>query len=408
MASCMRVLMSLETLVPCADHIRHSPFFYYNSLAASWSRNRSFFEAVRLREGPQRRIGAAGFCWGGKPVLTLAHPESRIKDGMPLVDAVFTGHPSDMSLPGDVEPIIRPVSVAIGDRDIVAPMSQINVMKETWKDLDTPTEVVVYPGAGHGFCVRVDEKNENLFQQSKEAEKQALDWFATHFGQVKGLLCDTADKVELDSLGSTRTWYEPVTDADAAGSRHVHGATGMVLSAPLKEQCGALGDCRQEVFRETHSALKATIQCLYLMLRNGDTWDFDEPERDDSGELIVHDIVHKLGFTLPSPEVESPTSPAVLESEASPEESASQHRKKIEDQIPKKKAVSPDTGLFTPCQDEQLPLEQVAETYTDSSKVFIDQSAGSNTLSILAQQWVDGFYTDLSAPIWGAEIMALH
>ncbi|RBA09052.1 hypothetical protein FPRO05_07332 [Fusarium proliferatum] len=159
-----------------------TPFFYYNSLAASWPRIRSFFEAVRLREGPQRRIGAAGFCWGGKPVLTLAHPDSITKDGMPLVDAVFTGHPSGMSLPEDAEQIIKPVSVAIGDRDIVTSMSRVNLMKETWRDLDTPTEMVVYPGAGHGFCVRVDEKNEDLFQQSKEAEKQALDWFATHFG----------------------------------------------------------------------------------------------------------------------------------------------------------------------------------------------------------------------------------
>ncbi|KAF5559203.1 Dienelactone hydrolase [Fusarium mexicanum] len=128
-----------------------APFFYYNGLAASWPRIRSFFEALR-------------FCWGGKPVLTLAHPESITKDGMPLVDAVFTGHPSGMSLPGDAEPIIKPVSVAIGDRDIVTSMSQVNVMKEAWKDLKTPTEVVVYAGAGHGFCVRVDEKNENLFQ----------------------------------------------------------------------------------------------------------------------------------------------------------------------------------------------------------------------------------------------------
>ncbi|KAG9500713.1 hypothetical protein J7337_006392 [Fusarium musae] len=159
-----------------------APFFYYNGLAASWPRIRSFFQALRLHEGPQQRIGAAGFCWGGKPVLTLAHPESLTEDGIPLVDAVFTGHPSGMSLPGDAEPIVRPVSVAIGDRDIVTSMSQVNVMKETWKDLDTPTEVVVYPGAGHGFCVRVDEKNKNLFQQSKEAEKQALDWFAMHFG----------------------------------------------------------------------------------------------------------------------------------------------------------------------------------------------------------------------------------
>ncbi|KAF5974376.1 Dienelactone hydrolase [Fusarium coicis] len=189
MASCMEALMSFETLnwiwkpwYIAQTMYRMAPFFYYNGLAASWPRIRSFFKALRLREGPHRSIGAEGFCWGGKPVLTLAHPESLTEDGISLVNAVFTGHPSGMSLPGDAEPIIRPVSVAIGDRDIVMSMSQVNVMKETWKDLEMPTEVVVYPGAGHGFCVRVDEKSKNLFQQSKEAEKHVLDRPAMHFG----------------------------------------------------------------------------------------------------------------------------------------------------------------------------------------------------------------------------------
>ncbi|KAF5632036.1 Dienelactone hydrolase [Fusarium sp. NRRL 52700] len=159
-----------------------APFYYSNGFASLWPRIRSFFEAVRLHEGPQRRIGAAGFCWGGKPVLTLAHPESITEDGMPLVDAVFTGHPSGISLPADAKSIVKPVSVAIGDRDNFMSISQVNVMKEIWKDLDTDTQVVVYPGAGHGFCVRVDKKNENLSQQSREAEKQALDWFMKHLG----------------------------------------------------------------------------------------------------------------------------------------------------------------------------------------------------------------------------------
>ncbi|KAG5813947.1 hypothetical protein H9Q74_003090 [Fusarium xylarioides] len=39
-----------------------APFFYYNGLAAPWPRIRSFFEALRLHEGPEQRIGAAEFC----------------------------------------------------------------------------------------------------------------------------------------------------------------------------------------------------------------------------------------------------------------------------------------------------------------------------------------------------------
>ncbi|EWG42590.1 hypothetical protein FVEG_15455 [Fusarium verticillioides 7600] len=143
------------------------------------------------------------------------------------------------------------------------------------------------------------------------------------------------------------------------------------------------------------------------MVRNGDTWDFDEPELDSNGELIVHDIVHKLGFTLPSTEAESPNSPRVLEDESMSEDSASQHKKQLEDQILKEEAVLRDAGIPTPCQDEQSPLEQVAETYNDSSKESIDHSVGGDALNTLAQQWVDAFYTDLPAPIWGADMMTI-
>ncbi|KAF4956887.1 hypothetical protein FGADI_3490 [Fusarium gaditjirri] len=160
-----------------------APFFAYNSFGSAWPRIRSFFEALRSKEGPQRRIGAAGFCWGGRPVLTLAHSDAKTADGMPLVDAVFTGHPSALSLPEDAEKITKPVSLAIGDNDQVTTVSQTDVIRNAWQTLqDIPTEIVVYPGAGHGFCVRADPNNKDQFRQSKEGEEQALKWFGKHLG----------------------------------------------------------------------------------------------------------------------------------------------------------------------------------------------------------------------------------
>lgn len=155
----------------------------YNSFGRAWPRIRSFFETVRLHEGSERRIGAAGFCWGGRPVMTLARSDVDTANGKPLVDAVFAGHPSGLSLPSDAENVTKPISVAIGDKDQVTPMSQVNVMRSVWQGLeDVPTELVVYPGAGHGFCVRVDSSNKNQFQQSEEAEEQALRWFEKYLG----------------------------------------------------------------------------------------------------------------------------------------------------------------------------------------------------------------------------------
>ncbi|KAK6066335.1 dienelactone hydrolase family protein [Seiridium cupressi] len=157
------------------------PFFIYNSFGRSWPRIRAFFEAIRSHEGFDRAIGAAGFCWGGRPVMSLAHPESVAVNGKPLVDAVFTGHPSALSLPDDAGKVIRPVSIAIGDKDLVTPVSHVDDIKKTRQTLkNVTTEIVVYAGAGHGFCVRVGPHNKNQIQQSKEAEEQALRWFNKH------------------------------------------------------------------------------------------------------------------------------------------------------------------------------------------------------------------------------------
>ncbi|KAF4944282.1 hypothetical protein FSARC_14715 [Fusarium sarcochroum] len=141
------------------------------------------------------RLGDANSIWdlmwkpssrvllGGRPVLTLTHSDFNTVDGKALVDAVFTGHPSGLALPDDAEKVTKPVAVAIGDKDQVTSMSQVNIMKNVWQRLgDIPTEVIVYPGAGHGFCVRVDPNNKNQFRQSKEAEEQALRWFDKHLG----------------------------------------------------------------------------------------------------------------------------------------------------------------------------------------------------------------------------------
>ena len=115
--------------------------------------------------------------------MTLAQADKVTKDGKPFVDAIFTGHPSGLAIPDDFEKIAKPASVAIGDKDFVLTKDGVDTMKKVWSESrkDVPTEVVVYEGAGHGFCVRVDPKNKNVFQQSLDAQEQATKWFTKHF-----------------------------------------------------------------------------------------------------------------------------------------------------------------------------------------------------------------------------------
>ncbi|EGR51757.1 uncharacterized protein TRIREDRAFT_33169, partial [Trichoderma reesei QM6a] len=82
------------------------PFITYNWPSRAWPRVKGFFEQLRKEEGSSLPVGAAGFCWGGKQVILLAHGDTI--DGRPLIDAGFTGHPSLLSIPGDIEKLKVP------------------------------------------------------------------------------------------------------------------------------------------------------------------------------------------------------------------------------------------------------------------------------------------------------------
>lgn len=159
------------------------PFFYYNLPGASFPRVKKFMTALRESQDPaekDRPIGAAGFCWGGKHITLLAGKDGVTSTGKPLVDAVFTGHPSLLTLPGDIENVEKPYSVAIGDKDTVLRMKGVEQVKEILGKKSAPWEVKVYEGAGHGFCVRADPTGVKTMEHSIASEEQAVKWYQAH------------------------------------------------------------------------------------------------------------------------------------------------------------------------------------------------------------------------------------
>lgn len=58
-----------------------------------------------------------------------------------------------------------------------------------------------------------------------------------------------------------------------------------------------------EVLENTQYALIATVQKLYSMVRNGESWDLGDPELNDRGQPVIHDIASKLGCIRPSPDL---------------------------------------------------------------------------------------------------------
>ncbi|KAL9581347.1 MAG: hypothetical protein Q9212_003952 [Teloschistes hypoglaucus] len=145
----------------------------------------SFVTALRDNEAANLPIGAAGYCWGGKHVLNLASGDA-IRNGKPLIDVAFVAHPSYIVVPDEIHPIQRPLSVAVGDKDLVFKLKDVEQTKAIFaqKD-DIPSEVIIYPGAQHGFAVRCNQENEEETRQGEEARKQAVNWFSVQFRGLK-------------------------------------------------------------------------------------------------------------------------------------------------------------------------------------------------------------------------------
>jgi dienelactone hydrolase len=174
------------------------PFFIKNRLAVTKPRVFKFFQALRSSPSPfptnNLKIGAAGFCFGGRYAVLLAQdtPSSRVPaynpstesaDGplTPLIDCAFTAHPSMLNVPDDIEAVSRPLSVAIGDKDIALKSNLIVKMKDILEKKGDDHECVILPGAKHGFSVRMDPKDEVQMGHAATAEKQAIDWFTKWF-----------------------------------------------------------------------------------------------------------------------------------------------------------------------------------------------------------------------------------
>jgi dienelactone hydrolase len=127
------------------------PFAWYNGLSATLPKVKKFMDDFRCSEGASLPVGAVGFCWGGYMVTHLAHGDLA-KNGKPLVDAVFTAHPSALAIPADIEKVKQPYSVSIGDKDFALKVDGIKKMQEVLEGKkDVESEVVMWVSCPHRF-----------------------------------------------------------------------------------------------------------------------------------------------------------------------------------------------------------------------------------------------------------------
>lgn len=128
-----------------------------------------FFKALKIEPGTNK-VGAVGFCWGGRYAILQAHEGSD-------ADAAYAAHPSLVAVPSDFEPISKPVSLALGTKDsLLDEKSRSSIQEILSAKTDVPTEVRIYEDQVHGFALRGDWSSDKDKTAMDEAQKQGIAW----------------------------------------------------------------------------------------------------------------------------------------------------------------------------------------------------------------------------------------
>ncbi len=131
--------------------------------------------------GDAGRLGVTGFCWGGRATWMYTAHNPAIKAGVAWYGSM-TKHAND------TRPV-HPIDLAdkmkgrvlglYGELDKGIPVSEGDEMRAALKAAgDTKSEIVVYPGADHGFLA--DYRPSYNEAAAKQAWPRALEWFKTH------------------------------------------------------------------------------------------------------------------------------------------------------------------------------------------------------------------------------------
>ena len=107
-------------------------------------------------------VGAAGFCWGAKTVVTLA----KEKD----VKAIVQCHPSRVHV-SDYEEVAVPIAVLAAPTDGIEKYEELLASRQ-----DVKSFVKIFPDVQHGWTVRYDETNEIAVEQANESHTLMPCW----------------------------------------------------------------------------------------------------------------------------------------------------------------------------------------------------------------------------------------
>ncbi|HUK55749.1 MAG TPA: dienelactone hydrolase family protein [Nitrospiria bacterium] len=128
-------------------------------------------------KGDLRRLGITGFCWGGRIVWLYAAHSSRLKAGVAWYGRLV-GQPTGLTpqYPIDlVGKLKAPVLGLYGGADAAIPIETIERMRKTLQAAGSPSRIIVYPDAPHGF--HADYRPSYRKEAAQDGWERLLEWF---------------------------------------------------------------------------------------------------------------------------------------------------------------------------------------------------------------------------------------
>lgn len=99
----------------------------------------AYIDAIKELRSKYQHVAASGYCWGGYFTVRFAQRDD-------LVDCSIASHPSLVAVPGDVEPIKKPVLFLCAEVDEQFGEEKREASKEILSKKETGSEFKLYPG----------------------------------------------------------------------------------------------------------------------------------------------------------------------------------------------------------------------------------------------------------------------
>jgi carboxymethylenebutenolidase len=133
--------------------------------------------AGKSGHGDLKRLGITGFCWGGRIVWLYAAHSTRLKAGVAWYGRLIgpsteltPKHPIDL-----VGKLKAPVLGLYGGADSSIPKETIEQMAKALQAAGSPSQIIVYPRASHGF--HADYRPSYQKEAAQAGWKRLLEWF---------------------------------------------------------------------------------------------------------------------------------------------------------------------------------------------------------------------------------------